>query len=141
VPPLKHLANPRPAWAAAVFAAALMLGGCSSTVVDAIPNWAGGEPTEAPARPAAAAEYPPVNDRPPPRDTQLITVQEQTKLESELTAARAKQAVVAQETQKDRQEVFSSTPQWNAAQAKAAETKAAAAKSSKTKKPQTSAAD
>ena len=139
---MKHLADPpRPALTAAVFAAALALGGCSSAVVDAIPNWAGGEPAAAPARPTATAEYPPVNDRPPPRETQLITVQEQNRLESELTAARAKQAAAAQETQRDRQEVFSSTPEWNAAQAKAAETKAAAAKSSKTKKPQTSASD
>jgi hypothetical protein len=111
-------------------------------MVDSIPNWAGGEPTEAPARPTTTAEYPPVNDRPAPRDTKLITEQEQAKIESELAAARAKQATVAQETQKAREEVLSSTPQWNAAQAKADEAKAAAAKSSKPKeKPQNSAAN
>jgi hypothetical protein len=127
---------------AVLVAAALALGGCSSAMVDSIPNWAGGEPTEAPARPKTIAEYPPVNDRPAPRDTKLITEQEQAKIESELAAARAKQDAAAKETQKNREEVFSSTPQWNAAQAKADAAKAAAAKSSETKeKPQNSAAN
>jgi hypothetical protein len=134
--------SPRPTWAIALIAATLALAGCSSTVVDAIPNWVGGEPADAPARPATTAEYPPVNDRPPPRDAKLITEQEQAKLEGELNAARAKQAAAALETQKDRQEVFSSSTQWTAAQEKAEEARAAAAKSAKAKnKPQNSAAN
>jgi hypothetical protein len=89
-------------------------------MIDAVPTWAGGEPVGAPQRPATPAEYPPVNDRPPARDTKLITEQEQSKLENELAAARSAQAVQAQEVQKDREEVLATTPQLTAAQAKAA---------------------
>jgi hypothetical protein len=60
-----------------------------------MPLWAGGEPAGLPARPANIPEFPPVNDRPPPRDTKLITEEEQAKLERELTAARAAQAAEA----------------------------------------------
>jgi hypothetical protein len=127
--------------AIAALAAALAVGGCS-TAIDVIPAWVGGEPTGTPERPLTSAEYPPVNDRPPPRETKLITQQEQGKLESELTAARAKQAATAEETQKDRTEVLANTPQWNADRAKAAEIKAAAAKNQKTKdKPKNASAN
>jgi hypothetical protein len=111
--------------AVAASVAALVCAGCSTTVIDAIPAWAGGEPAGAPQRPATAAEYPPVNDRPPARDTKLITEQEQSKIEGELTTVRNAQAVQAQDMQKDRAEVLANTPQLTAAQAKAAAARAA----------------
>jgi hypothetical protein len=91
--------------------ATLTVGGCSSvSLVDSIPSWAGGPVEGTPERPAALAEYPPVNDRPPPRPTKLITEAEQTKLESELIAARAKQDIRAKEVRKGREEMLANPP-------------------------------
>ncbi len=97
--------------ALALSAAALAGSGCSSKVIDAVPNWAGGEPVGTPERPASQAEYPPVNDRPPPRRTELITEEEQAKIEQDLAAAHAAQAVRAKQVQKDRDQMLANTPQ------------------------------
>lgn len=85
-------------------------------MIDAVPTWVGGEPTGMPERPANAAEFPAVNDRPPPRDTKLITEEEQAKLERELTAAQAAQVVQAQTDG-----IPPPKPKLTAAQAKAAQ--------------------
>ena len=90
--------------------ACLGVGGCSSSAIDSIPSWAGGEPTGTPERPAATAEYPPVNDRPPPRPAQLVTEEEQAKIERELAAARAAQAKRAQQVRKDRSDMLANSP-------------------------------
>jgi hypothetical protein len=66
--------------------------GCSSpghTIGQAIPHWAGGEPSGAPARPGALPPYPAVHDLPESRDVKLITVEEQQKLEAELATLRS----------------------------------------------------
>jgi hypothetical protein len=102
-------------------------------MVDAIPTWAGGEPVGTPERPASVAEYPPVNDRPAPRATTIITEQEQAKVESDLAAARDQQAVKAVETQKEREALLGRSGQGTAAQDKPVEAKSAASASAKPK--------
>ena len=62
--------------------------GMGSTVGNTIPHWAGGEPAVVPAPPKAASSYPAVNNMPPARPTKLITVNEQSKLKSELSTLR-----------------------------------------------------
>ena len=85
----------------AAFVAALAAGGCSSSLVDSVPTWAGGESPDTPARPATPPQYPPVNDRPPARATKLISEEEEAKLEHQLTAARDNQAAQAKKLKKD----------------------------------------
>ena len=83
---------------------ALAAAGCSTSAIDSIPNWAGGEPQGAPqAAGDRAANIPPVNDRPPTRDTKVVTVEEQAKIEKELAAAREAQAKQAAQVKKDRE--------------------------------------
>jgi hypothetical protein len=74
---------------AALFASALALGGCS-TIAD-LP--AVGVPADAPQRPKEAGGYLPVHDLPPDRDEEAIKPAELAKMQSELTAARDRQAV------------------------------------------------
>lgn len=105
VPLLKWVA------ALALFTAVLAGSGCSTKTIDSIPDWAGGEPVGTPERPAAQAEYPPVNDRPPPRPTELITEEEQAKIEQDLAIAHAAQAARAKQVQKDRDQMLANTPQ------------------------------
>jgi len=113
MPASKNRSAPLLRWAAAlaVSAAALAGGGCSSSVIDSIPNWAGGEPAGTPERPAKEAEYPPVNDRPPPRGTELVTEEEQARIKRDLAAARTAQTERAKQVQKDRDEMLANTPQ------------------------------
>jgi hypothetical protein len=99
-----------------VLAVALAVSGCAAaSVADSIPNWAGGEPQAAPKRLATELEYPPVNDRPAARDTKIVTVEEQTKMEKELAAARETQAKQAAEVKKDRAKMIANTPKPNPA--------------------------
>ena len=100
---------------AARFATALCLAlaaaGCSSTaVIDSIPTWAGGEPEGTPQRAANELQTPAVNERPPPRDAKVITVEEQAKAEKELAAAREVQAKQAAQVKKARQEMLANQP-------------------------------
>src|SRR5947209_16264077 len=73
--------------------AALALGGCSSTIAD-LPVV--GTPADVPARPKEAGSYLPVHDLPPDRDAAVIPPKERAKIESELIAARNRQAINAQ---------------------------------------------
>ena len=75
-----------------LLAAALALGGCSSTIAD-LPVV--GTPADAPARPKEAGAYLPVHDLPPDRDQAVIPPKERAKIESELIAARDRQASTA----------------------------------------------
>lgn len=84
--------------------------GCSASHIDAVPNWAGGEPQGVPTRPAAEMEYPPVHDRPPPLATKIITVEEQTKIERDLVASRDRQAKRAEQMKKDRATMLANQP-------------------------------
>jgi hypothetical protein len=92
-----HWPVARCAFAAALFAAAGVLGGCSagSTVADHLPTALGGLPEGTPQRPNTTSAYPPVHDMPPPRATTVLTDAEQTKLESDLAAARNRAAGAA----------------------------------------------
>jgi hypothetical protein len=71
----------------AIFVLALALGGCAATVAD-IPMV--GVPANAPARPEAAGAYLPIHDLPPPRQEEMMSVADQTRIANELTEARAK---------------------------------------------------
>jgi hypothetical protein len=105
---------------ALVFALALSLAGCSSSHIDSVPNWAGGEPQGAPARLATEMEYLPVNERPPARETKIVTVEEQAKIEHELAAARDVQAKQAAQVKKDRAGMLANKPKPTAPPAAAA---------------------
>jgi hypothetical protein len=77
--------------AAALLLSALGLGGCSS-IAD-LPLV--GTPADAPARPREAGGYLPVHDLPPDRDEAAMPPAEQAKIQSELAAARDRQAAAA----------------------------------------------
>jgi hypothetical protein len=96
--------------AAILFFLTLSASGCSTAAVDSIPNWAGGKPEGAPPRLAAEMEYLPVNERPPARDTKIVTVEEQAKIEKELAAARDAQAKQAAQVKKDRAGMLANQP-------------------------------
>lgn len=68
-----------------------VLGGCSS-LADAPLI---GLPQNAPARPEATGAYPAVHDIPPARTGQTLSAAEQTRMEAELTQARARQKSAA----------------------------------------------
>jgi len=73
----------------ALLIAALVLGGCSTTIAD-LP--AVGTPADAPERPREAGAYLPVHDLPPDRVDAIISPAERNKIETELMAARERQA-------------------------------------------------
>ena len=77
---------------AALFASALALGGCSTQIAD-MPGV--GLPADAPVRPKEAGGYMPVHDLPPDRNEEAINPAELAKIQSDLTAARDRQAVAA----------------------------------------------
>jgi len=78
-------------WAlGAMTVSALALGGCSTQIAD-MP--AIGLPADAPERPKEAGGYLPVHDLPPERHEEVIKPAELAKIQSELTAARDRQAV------------------------------------------------
>ncbi len=76
-----------------VFLAAALLGpllaGCSLPIGD-LPIV--GLPENTPPRPETPAAYLPVHDIPAPRDTAVLTPEEQSRIEKELAAARDRQA-------------------------------------------------
>jgi hypothetical protein len=72
--------------APAILVLALVLSGCSS-VAD-VPLI--GVPANAPARPQTPGAYLPVHDIPPPRQQEMLSLDEQTRIERELSEARAR---------------------------------------------------
>jgi hypothetical protein len=76
----------------ALLAAALALGGCSSSIAD-LPMV--GTPADAPARPNDSGAYLPVHDLPPDREQAALPPAERAKIEAELAAARDRQASIA----------------------------------------------
>lgn len=72
----------------------LGLGGCSAgqLIGDHLPEVAGGLPAGAPGRPANPYQYPAVHDMPPPRETKPLSVDDQIKLEKDLSETRDRQA-------------------------------------------------
>lgn len=75
--------------------AALTLGGCASTIAD-LPVV--GLPADAPARPKESRGYLPVHEMPTARDETAMAPADQAKLQSELIAARDRQAAAAAAT-------------------------------------------
>ena len=72
--------------------AAGLLAACSSTqITDMIPTAAGGLPENAPARPAAAPEYPAVNAMPQRREALPLTDDEVKRTQAEMTTLRQQQ--------------------------------------------------
>jgi len=76
--------------AGALFACALALPGCSSSIAD-MPGV--GVPADAPPRPKEAGAYLPVNDLPANRDEATLDAKERARIQAELIAARDRQAV------------------------------------------------
>ena len=77
---------------AALAVTAFALGGCSTQIAD-MPGV--GLPAGTPERPKEAGGYLPVHDLPPERDEQAIKPAELAKIQSELTAARDRQATAS----------------------------------------------
>jgi hypothetical protein len=73
----------------ALLISALALGGCSISIAD-LPL--AGTPADAPARPKETGAYLPVNERPPDREEAAMNPAERAKIQSELVAARERQA-------------------------------------------------
>src|SRR6266850_7315850 len=71
---------------------ALALGGCATSIAD-MPLV--GTPADAPARPKEAGAYLPVHDLPPDREESAMAPAERAKVQSELVAARDRQATAA----------------------------------------------
>jgi hypothetical protein len=92
---------------------ALATAGCSTSAIDAIPVWAGGEPAGTPQRLATELQYPAVNERPPARDTKVVSEEEQAKIERDLAAAREAQAQQAAQVKKDRAGMLANQPKPN----------------------------
>jgi hypothetical protein len=81
------------AWTvAALVTLALCVGGCATSIAD-IPLI--GVPADAPGRPKEPSAYPAVHDLPAPREQSAMEPSEQAKIQSELIAARDRQAAVA----------------------------------------------
>ena len=77
---------------AALCASAFALGGCSTQIAD-MPGV--GLPAGAPERPKEAGGYMPVHDLPPDRNEEAIKPAELAKIQSDLTAARDRQATAS----------------------------------------------
>ena len=77
---------------ALLLSSALALGGCSTSIAD-LPLV--GTPADAPARPKEAGAYLPVHDLPPDREESAMAPAERAKVQSELIAARDRQASAA----------------------------------------------
>lgn len=75
--------------AGVLLAASLTVGGCSTQIAD-MP--AVGLPADAPPRPKEAGGYLPVHDLPPERSETAMKPDEQKRIQSELIAARDRQA-------------------------------------------------
>jgi hypothetical protein len=76
----------------ALLLTALALGGCSISIAD-LPLV--GTPADAPARAKETGAYLPVNELPPTRDEAAMNPAERAKIQSELVAARERQASAA----------------------------------------------
>jgi hypothetical protein len=78
--------------AAATVGIATALGSCSTnTVIDSLPAGVA-EPANAPVRPVSDTyQYPAVHDMPPPRPDQLMTDEQEAKMEQDLANIRDRQ--------------------------------------------------
>jgi len=84
--------NCRAGTAGALVMLALSLGGCATSIAD-MPLL--GLPADAPTRPAQVGAYPAVHDLPAAREQSAMEPSEQAKVQSELIAARDRQAGLA----------------------------------------------
>lgn len=74
------------------------LGGCSTAVVDHIPNSLGGLPEGVPQRPAVQPAYPAVHDMPAPREDTALSEAQRKRLQEDLKKARDRYAPTGKET-------------------------------------------
>ena len=74
---------------ALLLSSALALGGCATSIAD-LPLV--GTPADVPERPKEAGAYLPVHDLPPDREEAAMAPAERAKIQSELIAARDRQA-------------------------------------------------
>jgi len=81
--------NKRALVVGALLLSAFALGGCSSSIAD-LPLV--GTPADVPERPKEAGAYLPVHDLPPDREEAAMAPAERAKIQSELIAARDRQA-------------------------------------------------
>ena len=88
----------------AIILLGLALSGCASTVAN-LPLI--GLPANAPARPETPGSFLPVHDLPQPRQEEMMSVTEQTRIANELMEARAKGKATAAS---DAAEIAASTP-------------------------------
>ena len=93
-----------------VLGLSLCAAGCSTSAIDSIPQWAGGKPEGTPERLATEMQYPPVNERPPARNSRVVSEDEQAKIERDLAAARDAQAKQAAQVKKDRAGMLANQP-------------------------------
>jgi hypothetical protein len=91
---------------AALLIAALALGGCSISIAD-LPL--GGASSDVP-RPKESGAYLPVNELPPARDEAAMAPAERAKMQSELVAARERQASAAKDQVQAQTKDQSQTP-------------------------------
>ena len=83
-------------WVLLLLAGLMFLAGCaSSSTGEQLPTAMGGLPAGAPPRPATTGTYPAVNNVPPPRETTVLTSEEQKRLQDELQAAARNRAAGA----------------------------------------------
>ncbi len=87
-----HRRGARAALAAGLLMLTMPLGGCSVSIAD-LPVI--GLPEGAPARPKDPGTFPAVHDMPAPREQSALDPEEQARIESELAAARDRQAKAA----------------------------------------------
>jgi hypothetical protein len=99
-PPSQQGFARRAALAALLLAGAAIITGCASTIADHMPTAAGGLPEGTPSRPETPSAYPAVNAMPPPRDSTVLTSEEQKKIEDELVAVRNRAATAGGSTGK-----------------------------------------
>ena len=96
---------------------AVLLGACAGSfeasqdrtaniVTSSLPTWAGGEPTNMPARSATPPAYAAVNAPVPPRAEPALTPEEQTKAVADLVAARNRAAAQGKAAHQDEDVAF-----------------------------------
>ena len=76
-----------------------LLAACTTAQLDALPKEIGGLPESAPKRLDNPPPFPAVHDMPPPRSQALMDKDEQTRLQSDLVAARTKLQTQQNQTQ------------------------------------------
>src|SRR5262245_7560682 len=70
---------------------AVVLTGCSSSLIEQLPEGVGRPPADAPSAPQTPYQYPAVHDLPPPQGTKPMSDEELRRAENALKTARDRQ--------------------------------------------------